>query len=292
MIQPMLTSPRLPVAILAIATLGACNGESTPVQPTLTAAARARLDQFRSPSTWQRLDADAFGERLRDPRTGIVFRSIPAGSFAMGDDAVADPSQKPQHRVTLTRGYLLAETELTVGQWRQCRDEFALDVTVPVPDGDDALPMPVSCRDAEQFAALFGYRLPSEAEWERACSGGVQRGQEPWATEAGMREYAWFHRNSGMQAHAVASRKANAYGLFDMLGNLWEWCGDDFDPFAYQKHGDPATDPKGTQKTGHRVIRGGSWFSTPPATPRTRLSGGLAERSPFFGVRFACDVPE
>ena len=67
--------------------------------------------------------------------------------------------------------------------------------------------------------------------------------------------------------------------------------GDDYDPVAYTKREAPAKDPRGTTKGGHRVIRGGSWFSVPPATPRTRSSAGIAERTAFFGVRLARDAP-
>jgi formylglycine-generating enzyme required for sulfatase activity len=168
--------------------------------------------------------------------------------------------------------------------------DFAGDPAVPVPTGDD-LPMPLSCQDATAFCARFGYRLPTEAEWERACRGGLQPEQEPWRTEEGMRAAAWFHRNAEMQSHAVRQKQPNAFGLYDMLGNLWEWCDDDFNPVVYQQHGASAVDPRTPGTAGHRVLRGGSWFSTPPAMPHTRKSGGFAERTAFFGCRPACDAP-
>ncbi|MCA8975774.1 MAG: SUMF1/EgtB/PvdO family nonheme iron enzyme [Planctomycetes bacterium] len=282
------------IGALAVLALAACGEPALPPPPApaeLSAAARHRLDEFASPASWQDLDAERPGTRLRDPRTGIVFRRVPKGEFDMGDDG-NDPMWRPRHRVVLSRDYLLAETELTVGQWQRCAAEFALDPGVPIPAGDAELPMTLSCLDAEALAQRFGYRLPTEAEWERACGGGLPRDDEPWRKEAGMREYAWFHRNSMSQSHAVATRKANPFGLYDMLGNLWEWCGEDFDPMAYGKRKAPATDPYVPPRTRHRVLRGGSWFSVPPASPRTRFSAEVGERTAFFGARFACDAPQ
>ena len=285
--------PGSPVHCRATALVGlllaACSDPGNPVMPTLSADAERRLEQFADPSTWEALESDRPGSRLRDPRTGIVFRRIPKGEFDMGEDN-RDAISRPRHRVALTRDYLLAETELTVGQWRRCVLEFAADPTVPVPEGDDDLPMTLSCHDAAKLAERFGYRLPTEAEWERACTGGVSRDDEPWATESGMDEYAWFHRNSNSQAQPVGTKAANPFGLFDMLGNVWEWCSEHFDPVAYAERGPLTKDPHVPAAHEHRVLRGGSWFSIPPASPRTRSSAAMHERTPFFGVRFARDV--
>jgi formylglycine-generating enzyme required for sulfatase activity len=280
------------LAVLALLPAGCDEPPPPPPPPTpapvLSAAAEVRLAEFADPATWQDLDPTAPGTRLCDPRTGIVFRRIPRGEFTMGDDA-GDAVMRPQHQVVLTRDYLLAETELTAGQWRRSAAEFALDPTVPVPEVDE-LPIPLCNDDAVRFAARFGYRLPTEAEWERACRGGLPQHEEPWRTEEGMRAHAWFHRNSDLRAHPVATRQPNAYGLYDMLGNLWECCGEDYDAGAYARRARPATDPLVPPKARHRVLRGGSWFSVPPANPRTRLCAAVDERRPFFGARFAHDA--
>ncbi|MBL8724579.1 MAG: SUMF1/EgtB/PvdO family nonheme iron enzyme [Planctomycetes bacterium] len=256
----------------------------------LDAAARQRLREGADPRRWSNVDPAQPGSHRVDPRSGISFARIPAGEFTMGDEAQVEA--KPAHTVRLRRDFLLATTELTIGQWRRYVAEFGGDPTVPVPPWTDDHPMPLSCVDAERFCATFGYRLPSEAEWERACTGGVERSAEPWATEAGMREHAWFHRNAEQRAHAVATRAPNAYGLHDMLGNLWEWCGENWRPFPYQGRTGVTEDPRGPNGGSDRVIRGGSWFSVPPATPRTRKSGGALERNRFFGCRPAIDLPE
>lgn len=253
------------------------------------AAALQRLAAFADPSHWTDADPAQPGQRRTDPRTGITFVRIPAGEFTMGDEQQVE--SRPMHTVRLSRDYLLARTEVTIGQWRIYVAEFGGDPAVPIPPWTDDHPMPMSCLDAERFCATFGYRLPTEAEWERACVGGVERSAEPWQTEAGMREHAWFHRNADQQAHAVATRAPNGYGLYDMLGNLWEWCGENWRPFPYQGRTGITADPRGPNGGTDRVIRGGSWFSVPPANPRTRKAGGAAERNRFFGCRPARDLP-
>jgi formylglycine-generating enzyme required for sulfatase activity len=273
----------------------ACGGRpATPLatlpQPELTPAAKERLARHALPTTWEDLDPAHPGRRLRDPRLGIVFVRVPAGEFLMGNDDIA--IEKPKHRVRLSRDFLLAETEVTIGQWQAYARDFAGDPNVPVRGKSADHPMPLSCLDAITFCERLGYRLPTEAEWERACTGGLPREQEPWSTEAGMREHAWFHRNAEMQAHPVRTRAANAFGLHDMLGNLWEWCGEDWNPVAYAGRGELTIDPRRPSTTFDHVLRGGSWFSVPPAMPRTRSSGGFAERNEFFGCRPARDLPQ
>lgn len=279
-------------ALLCTALLLAGCGDDEPVTPArrepkpMTDAARARLTQFADPSTWEAV-AGRDG-MVRDPRTGITFVRIPAGTFTMGGGV--QPQEQPQHEVEITRDYLLAQTELTVGQWQRYVDEYAGDPNVELPQGGDqdpTLPMTLNLLDAQRFAKTFSYRLPTEVEWERACTGGQSRAAEPWSSEAGMREHAWFHRNADYRAHPVAQKAANAYGLHDMLGNLWEWCADHYDPKAYEKREPRATDPTTATGGPHHVIRGGSWFSVPPATPRTRLAELANKRSAFYGVRFA-----
>lgn len=270
-------------------------GDQAPATPVLlplpepSAAVRQRLAQHADPATWEDLDPVRPGHRRRDPRSGIVFVRVPAGDFDMGNDGVA--LEKPRHRVRITRDYLLAETEITIGQWRAYARDLAGDPNVPLPAQPDEHPMTLSCLDAKTFCERLGYRLPTEAEWERGCTGGLTHDQEPWRTETGMRESAWFHRNAEMKSHPVRTRAANGFLLYDMLGNLWEWCHEDFSPIAYAGRGELTIDPRGPSTNFDHVLRGGSWFSVPPAMPHTRSSGGFAERTAFFGCRPACDAP-
>lgn len=205
--------------------------------PQLTAAAQARLTAHLEPARWQDLDPSHPGSRLRDPRTQVVFVHIPA-----------------------TPPFLLAETELSVAQWQLFVREFAGPDNVPMPN-DDQLPAPLSLPDAELFCARFGYRLPSESEWETACRAGTNAWWEP----AALPDFAWFHRNAGDAPHRVATRQPNPHGLFDMLGNVWEWCA-----------GDAATEG---------ALRGGSWFTNPAPIPELRTQAAKTERNSFYGFR-------
>jgi formylglycine-generating enzyme required for sulfatase activity len=271
--------PRVPACpILALLLACACGGGP----PELTEAARAALAAKASPATWEDLDPERHGSRLRDPRTGIVFVRIPAGTFEMGGGEM--PNEQPAHRVQLTKAFLLAETEVTTEQWRRHVTEHAGDPAVPVPSGAADLPMPVSWVDAESFCSRYGYRLPTEAEWERACRGGLERGSEPWRGDEGLVRYAWCHRNAD-GVRPVRTREPNPFGVFDMLGNVWEWCADAYAAEAYQGHPDPAVDPAGPAAGQGRVLRGGSWFTTPTARVETRSAANPAERSSFYGFR-------
>ncbi|MGB0721501.1 MAG: formylglycine-generating enzyme family protein [Gammaproteobacteria bacterium] len=209
------------------------------------------------------------------PPSDMDFVPVPAGHFVMGtadltavqlehpkgpEAAVED--ETPAHTVTFTRGFEMARTETTQGQW------YAVMGTRPGPESHwkrrDWAAVPVTGVDwqgAVDFARAMGaidpdheYALPTEAQWEyaaRAGSGGVR----PFADEA-LPEHAWYIENSGDAPQPVATRKANAWGLHDMLGNAWEWTADAYDPDAY-KRGE-RVDPV-VLEGGKRVRRGGSY---------------------------------
>ena len=260
----------LPLTMLAVA----CGGSRGPAVDS--DAVRAALAARNEPATWEPLDAASPPRRLRDPRTGITFVRVPAGEFQFG------PASNPQ-TVRIGKDFLLAESELTIAQWQRCVAELGADATVPVPPGNAQHPMPMSWFDAESFCTRLGYRLPTEAEWERACRADHVPDSAPWSTPALQQEHSWYNANAGAGSHPCQTRKPNAWGFFDMLGNLWEWCAD--------RHSNPPTtkevvvDPKGPTEGDARVLRGGSWFTTPGPLAETRTAGYPNERNLFYGLR-------
>jgi formylglycine-generating enzyme required for sulfatase activity len=208
---------------------------------------------------------------------GMKLVLIPAGEFLMGspdtdNDAKAD--EKPQHRVRITRPFYLGATEVTQGQYQSITGESPSNYK-----GSDDLPVQqVSWNDAIAFCNRLseredlkpyyqfdgraqpggdGYRLPTEAEWEYACRAGTTTRFSLGDVGA----YAWFNGNSVHQPHPVGQKRPNGWGLFDMHGNVWEWCGDGYDEKYYASS--PGADPLGPSQAADRVIRGGSWICDP-----------------------------
>ena len=107
----------------------------------------------------------------------------------------------------------------------------------------------------------LGYRLPTEAEWEYACRAGTTTRYSLGDDENALGQYAWYNANSSSQTHPVGEKQPNAFGLHDMLGNVWEWCWDGYDAGYYAQS--PADDPRGPDRAAYRVFRGGGWGSDP-----------------------------
>ena len=180
------------------------------------------------------------------------FVLIPAGEFMMGS-----PSGEAErlHRVTLTRPYYLAATEVTQAQWRAVMGSNPSSFK-----GSDRLPVEcVSWEDATAFCRKVGHglRLPTEAEWEYACRAGTDSRYCFGDSHSGLGAYAWYGSNSDSQTHPVERKRPNAFGLYDMHGNVWEWCSD---WFASGYSADGSRDPQGPGTGYGRVYRGGGWF--------------------------------
>lgn len=191
---------------------------------------------------------------------GIKLVYISAGSFLMGspfDQPNRQDDEQP-HRVTLTKSYYLSTTEVTQKQWREVMEFDRGEFT-----GDDHPVEKVSWKDAVTFCEKLTqkesrtYRLPTEAEWEYACRAGGSG-----SSGITLDEMAWHANNSSEKTHPVGSKQPNAWGLYDMLGNVAEWCADIYHA-NYGK--ESATDPTGPAEGSYRVIRGGSWASFRPA---------------------------
>jgi formylglycine-generating enzyme required for sulfatase activity len=193
----------------------------------------------------------------------IKLAYLPAGEFVMGAPEEDDPSgvfgERPMHEVKISRGFYIGVTEVTQAQWKAVMrsnpskfrgDEFPVDNV----SWDDTV------RFCERLSRLTGkfYRLPTEAEWEYACRAGTQTrfyfGDDPNL----LGQYAWWLGNSEGKTHPVGQKKPNAFGLYDMHGNVEEWCSDLFDEEYYKQS--PIIDPENTDSGIFRVLRGGSWW--------------------------------
>lgn len=182
---------------------------------------------------------------------------IPAGSFTMGSspDEPNRQADESSHQVVITRPFYIGATEVTQRQWR------LLDGLDKSYFKGDSLPVEkVSWQEASAFCQKLSrqegrtYRLPTEAEWEYACRAGSALN---WVDENQLAEQAWYSANSDEMTHAVAMKKANTWGLFDMLGNVAEWCAD----FYMAEYPSAVSYPQGPISASYRVIRGGSWSS-------------------------------
>jgi formylglycine-generating enzyme required for sulfatase activity len=202
---------------------------------------------------------------------GMKLKLIPAGIFMMGSpdsDKDAKPHEKPQRQVTLRQSFYMGETEVTQSQWKIVMGTEPWK-SKGVKEGANYPAMYVSWGDAtaycERLSASEGrpYRLPTEAEWEYACRGGTTTRYSFGDNATSLSDYAWWgglygngNAKNEQYTHEVKLKRANAFGLYDMKGNVWEWCSD----WYHEKYSnDDVTDPRGPSTGSVRAFRGGSW---------------------------------
>ena len=217
---------------------------------------------------------------LTAQRAGVTFEfaAIPSGQFMMGSDS-GEEQERPRHMVRVSRGFQMGKHEVTRRQW---------GAIMGGPAGDE-LPANASFSSAVAFIAKlnaagdgFRYRLPTEAEWEYAARAGSQEN-----VLEKLDDIAWYSGNSGYKAQAVGQRLPNAWGLCDMVGNVWEWVADWYEPGYYANS--PKADPAGPPAGKQHVLRGGS-FNTQPMMLRltyraAREPGDQSEEAGFRLVR-------
>lgn len=243
---------------------------------------------------------------------GMKFVLIPPGEFDIGSteeeiekllaEARAEnppdwyidrsPTEAPKHRVRITKAFYLGMTEVTQAQYKRVMganpSNFNGDATRPVEK--------VSWNDAVLFCEKLGevsgeqevraYRLPTAAEWEYACRAGTTTRWYGTDDEAALREQAWFTANSGGTTHPVGQKLPNAWGLYDMHGNVWEWCNDWYDNTYYANS--PPEDPAGPTSGLSRVLRGGGWYSIARSCRSAdRIWGAPDARDIEIGFRLA-----
>lgn len=254
-----------------------------------------------------------------NPKDQQPYVWIAPGSFDMGcsaGDKECAADESPVHSVTISKGFWMAQTPVTVAAWKRYGKS-----TLPAADmfqrklnqaaGDDNEPVvSVTWDEARAFCSWAGMRLPAEAEWEYAARAGTTASAYDW-----LPNIAWYADNSGKKPmdsvlvysgkpsgfrkklakngnrpHPVKTKTANAWGLYDMLGNVWEWTADYYDPKYYANS--PATDPAGPDQGNERVLRGGAWNSVlTKVRVSYRLTNPPGDRVNSFGFRCVGDLP-
>ncbi|MCG6957864.1 MAG: SUMF1/EgtB/PvdO family nonheme iron enzyme [Gemmatimonadetes bacterium] len=200
------------------------------------------------------------------PDLGIVFGAeqfveIPAGTFQMGDlTGNGSPNELPVHTVNITRSFSMLKTEVTQDQWwavvgNRPSHFSSCGGTCPVEN--------VSWSDVQRFLDTLNardpgkdYRLPTEAEWEYAARAGTT---SDFAGTGVLNDMGWHASNSGSTTHPAGQKQPNAWGLYDMHGNVWEWVQDRYGEDYYSVS--PTNDPQGPDTGAARLLRGGGWGS-------------------------------
>ncbi|MGI9468848.1 MAG: formylglycine-generating enzyme family protein [Rubripirellula sp.] len=224
---------------------------------------------------------------------GMEFKLIPAGTFIMGEGDQA-------HEVTLTKPFKMGVREVTQAQYEQVMGVNpskykGADNPVETVTWDDAIEF---CRRLSELpaekAAGNVYRLPTEAEWEYACRAGTTTKYSFGDNESDLSGYGRYLDNYGGTHHPVGSKQPNAWGLYDMHGNVWEWCQDwkeDYPEGAVTDVSSGSAIPTGPASGQYRVIRGGSWVNTADyCRSAIRLCGKLSYSLNGLGFR-VCLIP-
>jgi len=259
--------------------------------------------------TVERAAGQPAGTTMTGPLPGMVFVTIPAGTFQMGSpgsESGRDSDEGPQHQVTLS-SYAMMTTEVTQAQW-----QAMMGSNPSYFKGDDRPVEQVSWNVVQDFITKLnqrdpgkGYRLPTEAEWEFACRAGSTGRWCFGDDEAQLDDYAWTYTNSGdrpltedwdvnqlspnnCRTHPVGQKRANAWGMYDLHGNVWEWCQDWYGNYSRGA----VTDPTGAASGSLRVRRGGCWEYT-AGYCRSAFRGyvGPSNRNNNLGFRVARTLP-
>lgn len=229
------------------------------------------------------------------PRAGMTFCGIRAGRFVRGrEDGFS--GEGPSHIVHLAREFWIAETPVTQNAYRKIMG------LSPAANQNDENPVEcVNWHEAQEFCRrltevchsektipLNGlFRLPTEAEWEWALCEPTKKGNPRAAFFEALVDHAWYRKNSEGQSHRVKQKAASFNGLYDMLGNVGEWCIDWHAPYGDQEQ----VNPFGPEHGEHKVRRGGGWFSVEArCTPSGRIGVHPGLRSPQIGFRPVCIV--
>ncbi len=239
------------------------------------------------------------------------FVLVEGGTYNMGTDKTVEPVEGPVHQVSV-KSFWLAKTEVTFNDYDKFCAETKRDTMGSRGWGRGRQPaIWVSWNDAiaycnwlsgkEKLSKCYlvdstggvkyldtakGYRLPTEAEWEYAARGGNKTNGYTYAGSNNIEDGTWYNVNAGGRTHPVASKAANELGLYDMTGNVWEWCWDIYDGSYYRNS--PADNPAGPEKGPYRVMRGGAFYNNLNyARVFTRQNSYVVFRAESVGFRIA-----
>ena len=248
--------------------------ESGEITASATADCRGSIEEVATNTTTEavaKLLGGSGSKSAKIPKTetlttsgylsGMTFVTIPSGSFMMGsNDGRGD--EKPMHNVYI-KSFRMMTTEVTQAQWTAVMGNNPSNWK-----GDDLPVEQVSWNDCQEFIRKLnqldpgkGYRLSTEAEWEYACRAGTTTKYYTGNSDSDLGRAGWYSSNSGSKTHPVGQKEPNAWGLYDMHGNVWEWCADWYhgNYNGAPQDGSARLSPSGNS----RVLRGGSWRSGP-----------------------------
>lgn len=269
------------------------------------AAAEEALKFVPSDSEAQKLKEDAVKhlvEEYKGPQPGdplkidiapgvsVEMVYVAPGTFTMGsNDSDAYDDEKPVHSVKITKGYWIGKYEVTQKQWKAVMGDNPSTFK-----GDD---LPVECvswYDCQKFIMKLNsmpinvrFWLPTEAQWEFAARGGTKSKGFKYSGSYDILDVAWYTENSGEQTHPVGKKKPNELGIYDMSGNVWEWCEDWYRSYS----SDSVSDPQGATSGDVRVFRSGSWdYGAGNCRSSRRYGLNSGRRRNNLGFRLACFV--
>ena len=235
---------------------------------------------------------------LGDPvinSVGMMLLPIPAGEFQMGSpdsDRDADPDEKPQHLVKITKPFYLGVYEVTQGQYEKVMGSRPWQGYQYVKEASDYPAVHVIHDDAVEFCRKLSkregveYRLPTEAEWEYACRAGTTTDYSFGNDASRLGQYAWYQKNTWgadeKYAHRVGRKLPNPWGLYDIHGNVWEWCQTWYSDYP----NGVLIDPTGPSSGSSRVSRGGCWnYDSSICRSAFRLKFTPDDRGSYLGFR-------
>lgn len=265
-----------------------------------------RLEKLKKTAPTSATQGSAAGSGSRDCPECPEMVAIPTGKFDMGSSN-GEPNESPLHKVTIKKRFAIGRTEVTQGQWQAL---MGSNPSIFKSCGENCPVENVSWNDVMEYIQKLNhwtgkkFRLPTEAEWEYACRAG---GQHEHCGGKKVEGIAWYKNNTRNATQPVASKDANAFGLFDMNGNVWEWVEDSYHGgYANSKTvlslvwdresgkvGEAPTDGSAWQGDGsQRVLRGGSWnYVAQFVRAASRIGNGPDGRTDEFGFRLARTLP-